>query len=345
MMLRTTILGLAVGAAATAAAACAPGATDATAASESAVVGDCPEPTGYGAVPADLACTGLYADGGTKTLGAGVRGFIPAVPFWSDGFEKERWIQLPDGTTIDGTNQDDWRFPTGTKAWKEIRKGTRKIETRYFWKAAEGDWRSAAYVWSEDGTRATRHDGGDLTVDGAPYHVPSIDECASCHSGREDRLLGFEALSLALPGAEGVTLATLAAENRIQPAPARTSVTLPDPAYAALHINCGVSCHNANPNAGASWTELKLRLGFDEVATKPTTEWDTFKTSVGVPTMREDRGPLRVKPGLPKDSAIYTAMNSRGDAQMPPLATTVVDDKSVAIVEAWIKSLPAAPVP
>src|SRR5262249_39546148 len=83
--------------------------------------------------PEDLACTGLYADVSTKTLAPSSRPYAPAVAFWSDGLDKDRFIQLPDGMTIDASNIDEWKFPIGTKAWKEIRQGARKIETRFFW--------------------------------------------------------------------------------------------------------------------------------------------------------------------------------------------------------------------
>src|SRR5262249_2715497 len=148
------------------------------------------------------------------------------------------------------------RFPVGTKAWKEFRHGARKIETRFFWKAKDDHWLSASYVWSEDGTKAMRGEGTNLTVDGKPYHVPKTTECDQCHRGRKDRLLGFEAMSLAQPTASGVTLTVLAAENRLAPPPPRTVVTLPNPALGILHVNCGVTCHNGTPTASAFDTKL-----------------------------------------------------------------------------------------
>src|SRR5262249_28271401 len=137
-------------------------------------------------VPQELSCTGLYADFTKKAVAPNARAYAPAVPLWSDGYEKDRFIMLPDGAKIDATNIDDWRFPVGTKAWKEFRHGAHKIETRFFWKAKDDHWLSASYVWSEDGTKATRGDGTDLTVDGKPYHVPKTTECDQCHRGRKD---------------------------------------------------------------------------------------------------------------------------------------------------------------
>lgn len=295
-------------------------------------------------VPDDLACTGLYADFGAKMVAPTVRPFAPAVSFWSDGYDKERFIELPEGTTIDASRVDDWRFPTGTKVWKEIRTSSgRKIETRFFWKASEDRWLQAAYVWSEDGARATRGEGSEVFVDGKPYRIPTANDCNDCHRGRRDKLLGVEALSLALEGATGITLAQLVAEGRVVPSPVQTSMTLPDPALAVLHVNCGVTCHNGTTSATAYSTGLRLRLTIDEVTTKPPSTWEALVSSIDVPATSPGwAGEVRVKPGSPEESLIVQVMRHRGAGQMPPLATTVVDSQSVALVEAWVRALPRA---
>ncbi|HEY8073766.1 MAG TPA: hypothetical protein VIF62_06650, partial [Labilithrix sp.] len=180
------------------------------------------------AAPDDLACTGLYTDVASKTLSPRVHEFAPARAFWSDGADKTRWIDLPDGTTIDASKADDWSFPVGTKAWKEIRASGQRVETRFFWKVRDDRWLHAAYLWSPDGASAHRVDGADTTVNGTPWHVPTSTECDDCHKGRKDRLLGFEAISLGLDGATGWNLAALAAENRLAPPPKKTSLAIAD---------------------------------------------------------------------------------------------------------------------
>jgi hypothetical protein len=77
--------------------------------------------------PATLSCTGLYADIATKTLAQGVRSYQPAVPLWSDGAQKARWIELPPGTQIDASDPSEWTFPVGTKVWKEFSSRTDHI--------------------------------------------------------------------------------------------------------------------------------------------------------------------------------------------------------------------------
>lgn len=290
-------------------------------------------------VPEDIACTGLYADYATKTLAAGIRPYAPGVPFWSDGLDKDRYIQLPEGKTIDISAPDDWKFPVGTKVWKEIRKGAKKIETRYYTKLPDESWLPGAYVWSDDGAKATSGAGKDITFEGQPYHIPTTAQCGDCHHGRKERMLGFEAVSLGLPTATGLTLPVLAQENKLTPPPSRTTVTVAEPALAILHVNCGITCHNDNAGATAYSTNLHMRLGFDEIAAKPVTEWDVFKSTVNVDTRSPARQGKRISPGKPEESTLIQAMSMRGDGQMPPLATKVVDQQSVDVVSAWIRTL------
>src|SRR5690606_24044367 len=103
-----------------------------------------------------------------------------------------------------------------------------------------------------------------------------------------------------------------------------TALSLPDPALGVLHVNCGVTCHNGSPNATARSTGLRLRLGFDEVATKPASAWEAFTSAVGVPAKSPGwAGSTRITPGAPEESLVVEVMKVRGDGQMPPLATTV----------------------
>jgi hypothetical protein len=290
--------------------------------------------------PDDLACTGLYADFDAKAVAPTARPYAPAVALWADGYEKSRWIQIPEGQSIDATSADEWRFPVGTKVWKEFHASDHKIETRLLWKVRVDHWVLASYVWSDDGTSAKRGEGAAVTVGGAPYHVPSQDDCIGCHKGRPDVLLGFEMVSLAQPAATGVTLGVLAQENRIVPPPAKTSITL-DPGLGELHVNCGVSCHNATSAATRHDSKLRLRISVDEVTNKPVDQWELYTTTVNVPAaLPLWGGEAIIAPGAPDKSAIIAAMTSNdATGKMPPVAYDV-DVNGTAAVEAWVRMLP-----
>ena len=117
---------------------------------------DLPDPDRTSELPQRLAETGLYADIATGELAADVVAYTPQFPLWSDGADKRRWIWLPPGTQIDTDDQDEWKFPDGTKLWKEFSVAGIAIETRLIEKRgpADDDWIPISYVWNA--TRAMR---------------------------------------------------------------------------------------------------------------------------------------------------------------------------------------------
>src|SRR3954462_6999467 len=104
--------------------------------------------------PATLQDTGLYSDFRTLTVDPQHLAFSPQYPLWSDGATKRRWVSLPPGTAIDGSDPDAWIFPVGTRFWKEFSFNGQRIETRYLERRADGQWLYAAYAWSPDGREA-----------------------------------------------------------------------------------------------------------------------------------------------------------------------------------------------
>lgn len=302
----------------------------------------------------ELVCTGLYADIAAKVTAPGVLPYAPAVPLWSDGAEKQRWISLPPAGVIDNTTPTEWIFPTGTKVWKEFSKEGRRVETRLWQKVHERYWVDGTYLWNEDESAATLFMGGDIALaDGATYHVPTQDECQKCHRGRTDRILGFDQVLLGLPGAAGLTLDTLVQQGKLSVPPASTNLTIGDdgtgaaaPALAWLHVNCGTTCHNSNSSSTAYSAGMLLRLDPMLLDGRPVGGFDQLTTTVGVATQTPDWiGMIRIVPGAPEQSLLYQLISHRGAGmQMPPIATSVVDDADDALVESWIAAMPA-PVP
>jgi hypothetical protein len=313
------------------------------------------EPVAVGQLPEELSCTGLYADIESKEIASGVREFAPAHQLWSDGAEKQRWIYLPEGTQIDTSAADDWRFPVGTKLFKEFSWNGQRVETRLFWKSGEGRWLKAAYHWNEDETQAERFAGGEVQVGGDTYYIPSAKECDQCHKGRTDRALGFELISLGLPGATGMTLPQLLADGLLTDEPAETALEIGDdgsgqaaPALAWLHVNCGVSCHNNNPAAEGYSSDLRLRLPADGVDGRSSAEFDSVLTTVNVEAQTPRwLGRTLIVPGAPEDSWLYSLASMRNPAvpkdQMPPIASRRVDEDGIMLLGTWIRNIPTTP--
>ena len=176
----------------------------------------------------DLACTGLYTDIASKRLSETVRPYKPATELMSNGVEARHWIYLPVGQQIDTRDPDNWRFPVGTKFFREASIAGHRAETQMYWKDDAQRWIKAAYHWTEDETHAERHEGGTVKVADTDHEIASARECDACHKGREDRALGFEAVSLGLPGAEGLTLAMLVEAGLLTAPPDPTRLAIGD---------------------------------------------------------------------------------------------------------------------
>jgi len=327
--------------------ACRGGSSDASAADGGGACGsDTDDP------PLSIACTGLYTDVPSKALAVSARAYAPSTPLWSDGAAKVRYIALPDGTQIDNTDANEWNFPVGTRAWKEFSREGKRIETRYFHKQSPGYWVYTTYVWNADESDATRGAGGPITLpSGEIYQVPTKDECTQCHRGRTDRLLGFEQVSLGLPGATGYALSSLVQDGKLTVLPAHTSLTIGDdgtgkaaPALAWLHVNCGTSCHNENSNAVAFPAGMRLRLDANALDGRSSNDFDARKTTIGVTVNTPQwSGDTRIVSGDPANSLLVALVSKRdADDQMPPIASSEIDHDGVAALTAWIGKMPLA---
>ncbi|HEY9107511.1 MAG TPA: hypothetical protein VIN58_12605 [Roseateles sp.] len=190
------------------------------------------------ALPERLSETGLN--------GPGVRAFEPRFALWSDGAAKRRWIALPPGTAIDASRPDAWRFPAGTRLWKEFSVDGRPVETRHFVLGDDGRWEYASYVWAGgDAVRAPARGQTITPPGGKAYAVPSTGDCIACHGGARSPVLGFAALQL------GPAVPALMREGLLKGAPAAWATQAPDfiaaspiehAARGYLHGNCA-HCH------------------------------------------------------------------------------------------------------
>jgi hypothetical protein len=297
----------------------------------------------------NLSETGLYANIVTKTLAPGVVEFAPAYVLWSDDAAKHRWVLLPEGEQIDTTDMDHWKFPIGTKFFKEFARatgdGTIRIETRLIERLGAGPdevW-TGAFEWNEPETEATYRPLGVLNAKNTTHDIPAADACIQCHAGEDGRILGFSAVQLSHNGA--LNLDSLADDGLLSDPPP-PGVDYPVPGTATeraalgyLHANCG-HCHNEEQALACyNTTQLSMRIYTGDTDVENTT---TYLTAVDVPlnTWIEQGFTTRIVPGEPDQSGLRFRMSTRtqGD-QMPPVFTEIVDDEGLAAVDAWIEVL------
>ena len=316
------------------------------------------------ALPQHLSDTGLFKPGSNTEVRESVIAFAPQYTLWSDGAQKRRWIALPPGTSIDASRTDAWKFPIGTRLWKEFSHDGRRVETRLIERLPGGSWRFATYVWKDDGSDAVLAPQAGLrrmAVAQAPdgrYDVPSRADCLACHEGAATPVLGFSALQLSpdrdplAPHAEGaamprVDLNSLVARGvlrHLKPAllarPPRIAAAsaVERAALGYLHANCA-HCHNHN---GAP-VPVRLRLAHSALDASDSTERVRQSSVNAVSRYRPPGMPgdaRIVVEGAAERSVLSVRMRSRHpQVQMPPIGTRHPDLEGLALIDRWITQL------
>ncbi len=295
-------------------------------------------------LPALLSETGLYGelDSEHEAIALGVRAYTPAFELWSDGATKRRWLSLPEGGVIDVRDSDDWRFPKGTRLWKEFTRDGTRVETRMLLKFgdAETDWASAAYVWRADGSDAELTPKGMVDALGTAHDVPAADRCMGCHGGRRGRVHGFSAVQLGNSADGALLLSELVAAGAFSDAIPDAKVPGSDGERAALgylHANCS-HCHNGSrpetdgPRCYDPRNDLDMFLKVSRLGSAR--ETPTYETVVG----------SAVDPGDAEGSKLFKLVSRRsegeiGTDQMPPLATERVDEEGLVVLKKWISEM------
>ena len=308
-----------------------------------------PPPTqSSGGVASVLSATGCVSPTDPTQPASGLVPFDPISPLWSDGSVKERWLALPDGSSITIASNGDFQFPRGTVLMKQFRLDSRLVETRLLMLHPDGVWAGYSYRWNDQQTEATLlSDGLTETVGGQNWTYPSSSQCMVCHTQAAGRSLGLELAQLnsdlyyLQTNRTANQLATMNLINLFNPPLSRDPATIPalmrplgsrgtlaQRARSYLHANCS-HCHQ--PTGG---TPVNLDLRFS--TTLPNTNICDQPPLAGNLGIKDAR---IIAPGAPLQSVLVSRMNRRDAFQMPPLGTHVVDDEGVRLLSDWIRSL------
>lgn len=298
-------------------------------------------------LPQKLSEFGFFRDWRAREPSLHVVAYRLNMPLFSDGAEKLRYVYMPEGAAVDVGEQGLLQFPVGsaiikTFAFSDESVGgddLRYIETRVLLHRTEG-WVALPYVWNEEQTEAKLALAGarrDVTTpwgEDISYRVPNKNQCKECHGvngavtpiGPKARNLSAAWLQDFLGSVPEGADTMPRWEDRAS-APAATS------ARAYLDVNCA-HCHRAG--ATASNSGLDLRWEVDEA----------HALGVSKRPVAAGRGSgglmFDIVPGDPEASILHYRMASaEPGVAMPELGKATVDEEGVALIERWIKGMPA----
>lgn len=324
-------------------------------------------------LPQTLSATGAFSDLSTLTPSQGIFPYELIESFWSDGALKKRWLGIPnDGThdtqeeQINYSENGNWDFPIGSVLIKHFEMPldennpsvTKRLETRFSVKAANGQFYYITYKWNENQTDAflltsgldetlniTRANG---TTEAQVWSYPSRSDCVTCHNpstggtiGTRTRYLNKE-LRYPRTGRTANQLVTLShlgiLDQTITDADTNslltykaltdTNASLDEKARSYLDLNCAY-CHQAGSDVRADF-DLRMMLDLNETGLLDAGVFN----SLGIP----DEAILQQ--GSPEKSIVYLRANSLQDGiAMPPIAKNRIDAQGVALLEAWIRNL------
>jgi uncharacterized repeat protein (TIGR03806 family) len=318
--------------------------------------------------PEHLAAWGLFqGNGSTQEPARGVLPYDLNTPLFSDYAVKYRFVRLPPGKPARYNESETFELPVGTVLVKTFaflhqlshpEKGRRLVETRLLVHRQEG-WIGLPYVWNEGqsdallqvaGTtrlvRWVHRDGRARCVD---YIVPNTNQCLGCHiRDKAMQPIGIKArhLNRDFDYAEGRhdQLGRWSRDGLLSGAPASEKAprlpvwdrpetgSVEARARAWLEVNCA-HCHNPRGPAASSGLDLMASQ------TEPV-RFGVLKTPVAAG--RGSGGRLYdIVPGKPDESIlVYRIESTDPGVMMPELPRRLVDEEGVALIRAWIASLP-----
>ena len=304
-------------------------------------------------IPTDLVDTGCVDPLSPQQAASGLVEYSVEAPFWSDSAVKERYLAIPDGSTISvgtlaGEVGGDFTFPSGSVILKNFRLNNQIIETRLLMRHPDGIWAGYSYEWNDAQTVATRVVGGKTrSVQGQTWIYPSEGACLQCHTSAAGFSLGPEiaqlngSLSYAETGRTANQLDTLAGIGMFSaplPGPSGSLPALVDPSDAGaplsdrardwLHTNCA-QCHRPG---GPTPSSMDLR---SSTALNATNACDALPQAgtFGIANAR------LIAPGDAARSVVIYRANHRDASGMPPIGSGIVDADGVELLSDWVESL------
>ena len=333
-----------------------------------------------GSPPPLLSQTGVFTNTAGMAPDPGLIPYQPNVPLWSDGALKIRYLAVPNsgGVTIPGQQisfapTGTWTFPSGTVFVKTFELQTNqtdtnsihRLETRLLVRDINGHVYGVTYKWRPDNSDAdllttSLSEQIPITTPAGTttqtWYYPSPADCLTCHTPAANFILGVNTRQLngnfnyPSTGVTDNQLRTLNRLGLLNPAFSESAVTsfeqlsaltnltasLQERARSYLDANCA-QCHQPAGTGATFDARYDTPLASQNITNYPA------KFSLGL-----DRACI-VKAQDIWRSTLYLRMNladltnGPNSVQMPPLARNLIDTNAVAVMAAWIDSLPGLP--
>lgn len=293
-----------------------------------------------------LSETGCVVANQTTQAAPGLIPYSVNVPFWSDGADKQRFLGLPNNTTMQIDADGDLLLPPGSVLMKHFSLAGQIFETRLLMHHGS-HWQGYSYRWQSDGLDAHLQSTAlETTVQGQTWLFPSAAQCQSCHTGVEQQSLGLTLAqlnkSLQYPSTQiianqldtlnhiGVFSAALTTAQRAALLPDISNNALPisDRARAYLEVNCA-NCHQPG---GPTPSAMDLRYQ-TPLAQMQTCDVSPAAGDLGIGNAR------LVAPGAPERSILLARLQRLDQHRMPPLGSYRVDPLGQQLIRDWILSL------
>jgi uncharacterized repeat protein (TIGR03806 family) len=329
------------------------------------------------APPALLSQTGVFTNMVALTPNPALIPYDVNAPLWSDAAAKSRWMAVPYYGSSSPTNgkitfatNGAWLFPTGSVLIKHFELPIddtnpslhKRQETRLLARGTNGSWYGLTYKWRADNSDADLLPGSLMetnvitTATGTRtqvWYYPARSDCMNCHNPNAGTVLGPRTCQL---NGDLTYPATGVTDNQLR--------TLSHVGLFTTNLNEGGIAslpQSMNLTNTAASFETRVRSYLDSNCAhchRPGGVNANFDARLETPlaaqnlvnaTPNDPLGVSGAKIVAPQDlahSVLYLRDSVVGAGQMPPLAKNMVDTNYIAVLAAWINSIPIpGPIP
>ena len=331
-----------------------------------------------GSLPTNLSQTGVFANTASMTPASGLIPYSPNTPLWSDAALKTRWMAVPYSGAPETPAQQitfaptgEWLFPNGTVFVKHFALTVnetntnvppRRLETRLLVRDQNGAVYGVTYKWRPDNSDAdllTTSLSEDITITNASgtriqtWYYPSPTDCLLCHTPAASYVLGVKTRQLngnfTYPSS-GVTdnqLRTLNQLGMLNPAFNETAISGYSQLVSVTNLSADVTnrfrsyidancaqCHRPGGTGG----EAEFDARYDTALASQNIVNGTVVGNLGF-----DNAHVVTPDDIWRSILFDRADSVAPSVKMPPLARNLIDTNAMAVVAAFINSLPGTP--